>query len=66
MKSLFTGKVWIILLVFAALAGLIVLASGLNGMEFDAPNMVKLDNFFRSPIPAFQKIEIKTSGFDIL
>lgn len=47
MKSLFTGKVWIILLVFAALAGLIVLASGLNGMEFDAPNMVKLDNFFR-------------------
>ncbi len=47
MKSLFTGKVWIILLVFAALVGLIVLASGLNGMKFDAPNMVKLDNFFR-------------------
>ncbi len=47
MKSLFTGKVWIILLVFAALIGLIVLASGLNDMKFDAPNMVKLDNFFR-------------------
>ena len=47
MKSLFTGKVWIILLVFAALIGLIVLASGLNSMKFDAPNMVKLDNFFR-------------------
>ncbi len=47
MKSLFTGKVWIILLTFAALIGLVVLASGLNGMKFDAPNMVKLDNFFR-------------------
>ncbi len=47
MKSLFSGRVWIILLVFAALIGLIVLASGLNGMKFDAPNMVKLDNFFR-------------------
>lgn len=47
MKSLFTGRVWIILLVFAALVGLIVLASGLNGMKFDAPNMVQLDNFFR-------------------
>lgn len=33
-------------MVFAALVGLIVLASGLNGMKFDAPNMVKLDNFF--------------------
>ncbi len=47
MKSLFSGRVWIILLVFAALVGLVVLASGLNGMKFDAPNMVKLDNFFR-------------------
>ena len=47
MKSLFSGRVWIILLVFAALVGLIVLASGLNGMKFDAPNMVQLDNFFR-------------------
>ncbi len=47
MKSLFTGKVWIIVLVFAAVVGLIVLASGLNGMKFDAPNMVRLDNFFR-------------------
>ncbi len=47
MKSLFSGRVWIILLVFAALVGLIVLASGLNSMKFDAPNMVKLDNFFR-------------------
>ncbi len=47
MKSLFSGRIWIILLVFAALVGLIVLASGLNGMKFDAPNMVKLDNFFR-------------------
>jgi len=46
MKSLFTGRVWIILLVFAALAGLIVLASGLNGMKFDAPNMVRFDNVF--------------------
>ncbi len=55
MKSLFTGKVWVILLVFAALVGLVVLASGLNGMKFDAPNMVRLDNFFRfsnSSIPA--------------
>lgn len=47
MKSLFNGKAWIILLAFAALIGLIVLASGLNGMKFDAPNMVRLDNFFR-------------------
>ena len=47
MKSLFSGRVWIILLVFAALVGMVVLASGLNGMKFDAPNMVKLDNFFR-------------------
>ena len=47
MKSLFSGRVWIILLVFAAWVGLVVLASGLNGMKFDAPNMVKLDNFFR-------------------
>ena len=47
MKSLFTGKVWIILLVFAELIGLIVLSSGLNDVKFDAPNMVKLDNFFR-------------------
>jgi hypothetical protein len=47
MKSLFSGKIWIILLAFAALVGLVVLASGLNGMKFDAPNMVRLDNFFR-------------------
>ncbi|MBK8782025.1 MAG: DUF4129 domain-containing protein [Anaerolineales bacterium] len=47
MKSLFSGRIWIILLVLAALVGLVVLASGLNGMKFDAPNMVKLDNFFR-------------------
>lgn len=47
MKSLFNGKTWIILLVFAALIGLVILASGLNGMKFDEPNMVRLDNFFR-------------------
>ncbi|MBL8102408.1 MAG: DUF4129 domain-containing protein [Anaerolineales bacterium] len=47
MRSLFNGKIWIILLAFLALTGLIILASGLNGMKFDEPNMVKLDNFFR-------------------
>ena len=52
MKSLFNGKAWIILLAFVALIGLVVLASGLNGMKFDAPNMVKLDNFFRLRDPS--------------
>lgn len=47
MKSLLNGKVWIILLVFAALIGLIVLASGLSGMEFDQPNMARFDNLFK-------------------
>jgi len=37
MKSLFSGKIWIILLAFFALGGLIVLTSGLSGMEFDQP-----------------------------
>ena len=52
MKSLFNGKAWIILLAFVALIGLVILASGLNGMKFDAPNMVKLDNFFRLRDPS--------------
>ncbi|MBE0670831.1 MAG: DUF4129 domain-containing protein [Anaerolineales bacterium] len=47
MRSLFNGKIWIILLAFLALTGLVILASGLNGMKFDEPNLVKLDNFFR-------------------
>lgn len=47
MKSLFSGRVWVILLVFAALIGLVILASGLNGMKFDPPNMVRIDNLFR-------------------
>ncbi len=47
MKPLINGKVWIILLASAALIGLIVLASGLNGVKFDQPNMVGFDNLFR-------------------
>lgn len=37
MKSLFSGKIWIILLAVFALGGLIALTSGLSGMEFDQP-----------------------------
>jgi hypothetical protein len=47
MKSLFNGKTWTVLLAFAALLGLVVLASGLGGMKFDQPRMVLLENFFR-------------------
>lgn len=47
MKSISNGKVWIILLAFAALIGLVVLAAGLSGMEFDQPNMARFDNLFR-------------------
>jgi hypothetical protein len=37
MKSLFSGKIWVILLAVFALGGLIALTSGLSGMEFDQP-----------------------------
>lgn len=37
MKSLFGGKIWVILLAVFALVGLFALASGLSGMEFDPP-----------------------------
>src|SRR3990172_5299402 len=47
MKSLFNGKVWIVLLALAALIGLVILASGLSGMKFDQPRMVGFENFFR-------------------
>lgn len=46
MKSLFNGKTWAILLAFAALIGLVVLASGLSGMKFDQPHTVGFENFF--------------------
>ncbi len=47
MKSFFGGKIWVILLAFFALAGLVVLASGLSSVEFDQPNLVRFDNLFR-------------------
>ncbi len=44
MKSLSGRKIWIILLALVALTGLIFLASGLEELKFDPPQLVKLEN----------------------
>ncbi len=62
MKSLFTGKTWVILLAFIGLAGLAVLASGLSGMEFDQPNMVGFDRLFNLSDPSIKK-EVAASAW---
>jgi len=46
MKQFLHGKTRVILLALTALAGLIVLAAGLGGMEFDQPRGMGLENLF--------------------
>ena len=46
MRTLFSGKIWIVLLALVSLTGLIVLASGLGGMKFDQPSLGVLENLF--------------------
>lgn len=43
MRSLFGGKIWVILLAVFALLGLFALASGLSGMEFDPPFVPEIE-----------------------
>jgi hypothetical protein len=46
MRSLFSGKNWIILLALVSLTGLILLASGLSGMKFGQPTLGGFENIF--------------------
>jgi len=57
MKEIFGKRVWIILLALFALAGLIILASGMKGLKFDPPHVVKLEDLLNlSDVPDGKEI----------
>lgn len=66
MKAFFGGKTSIILFSLAAIALLIVLASGLEQVKFSAPMMVKIDNVYALNTPNGDEPDASTKWFSYI